>query len=83
MPTIPLKATKLPSEDCTIEEYIWTALNMLSNTCPFDVSGHPALTINAGYSEGLPVGMMIIGRHFDEQTVLNAAFAFETVRDSK
>ena len=67
--------------DCL--EYISTALNMISNTCPFDVSGHPALTINAGYSEGLPVGMMIVGRRFDEQTVLNAAFAFETVRDRK
>ena len=48
---------------------------------PFNVSGHPALTINAGFSEGLPVGMMIVGRKFDEATVLNVAYAYETIRD--
>ena len=48
---------------------------------PFNVSGHPALTINAGFSDGLPVGMMIVGRKFDEATVLNVAYAYETIRD--
>lgn len=56
---------------------------MVKNTSPFDSTGHPALTINAGFSEGLPIGMMIIGKHFDETSVLQAAFAFERVRDGK
>jgi Asp-tRNA(Asn)/Glu-tRNA(Gln) amidotransferase A subunit family amidase len=35
---------------------------MLQNTAAFDVTGHPALSINAGYSqEGLPVGVQVIG----------------------
>ena len=51
------------------------------NTAPFSVTGHPALSINAGFSEGLPVGMMIVGRKFDETTVLNVAFAYEKIRD--
>ena len=51
------------------------------NTSPFDVSGHPALTINAGFSEGLPVGMMIVGKQFDETSVLQTAYAFEKLRD--
>ncbi len=56
---------------------------MVSNTFPFDVSGHPALSINAGFLGGLPVGMMIVGKQFDETTVLNVARAFEKIRDEK
>ena len=49
---------------------------------PFNLSGHPALSINAGFSEGLPVGMMIVGRKFDEPAVLNVAYAYEKIRDA-
>ena len=52
------------------------------NTAAFNVTGHPALSINAGFSEGLPVGMMIVGRKFDEATVLNVAYAYEKIRDT-
>ena len=58
-------------------EYVHGAVNMISNTAPFNVTGHPAISINAGSSEGLPIGMQIIGKHFDETTLLNVAFAFE------
>eukprot|EP00058_Branchiostoma_floridae_P016203 XP_002601691.1 hypothetical protein BRAFLDRAFT_94571 [Branchiostoma floridae] len=54
-----------------------------SNVCPFNLTGHPALSINAGFSQGLPVGMMIVGRHFDDATVLKVAHAFEQIRDAK
>ncbi len=57
-------------------------MSMLSNTSPFDVSGHPALSINAGFLSGLPVGMMIVGKKFDEATVFNVAYAFEKIRDA-
>jgi amidase len=50
---------------------------MIGNTAPFDVSGHPACSVPAGLSDGLPVGMMIIGKHFDDATVLRVAHAFE------
>jgi len=46
------------------------------------MTGHPALSINVGFSEGLPVGMMIVGRKFDEATVLNAAYAYEKITDN-
>jgi len=52
---------------------------MISNTCPFDVTGHPAATVPAGMSSGLPVGMMLIGRHWEDGTVLRAADAFQIV----
>ena len=59
------------------------SLGMLVNTSPFNSTGHPALSINAGYSEGLPVGMMIIGKHFDEMSVLQAAYAYEKLGERK
>lgn len=50
---------------------------MIENTCPFNVTWHPALTINAGYTNNLPVGLQIIGKHFHESTVLRVAKAVE------
>lgn len=77
MPTLPMKATPLPAADAPREEIIARALEMIPNTAPFDVSGHPAMTVPCGHSEGLPVGMMLVGKRWDEATVLRAARAFE------
>src|SRR5262245_2003096 len=77
MPTLPMGATKLPAPDASRAEYVARALEMIPNTCPFDVTGHPALTVPCGISEGLPVGMMLVGRHGEDGTVLRAAHAFE------
>jgi amidase len=51
---------------------------MIVNTAPFDVTGHPATSVPAGLAGGLPAGLMIVGRHFDDATCLRAAQAFET-----
>ena len=56
---------------------------MVANCSPFNVTGHPALSINAGFSDGLLVGMMIVGSKFEEATVLNVGYAYEKIRDSK
>ncbi len=77
MPTIPFTATLIPDADCSREIYVDRALNMQANTCPFDVSGHPAFTIPCGMKEGLPVGLMLVGRHFEESRLIQAAAAFE------
>jgi amidase len=50
---------------------------MLPNTAPFDVTGHPAISVPCGTSDGLPVGLMMVGERFDDETVLRAAHAFE------
>ncbi|MHA2009580.1 MAG: amidase [Promethearchaeota archaeon] len=47
-------------------------------TFPFNMSGHPAATIPCGWSsDGLPIGMQIVGKRFDEVTVLQVSKAFE------
>jgi amidase len=77
MPTLPLKATKIPPPDASREEYVARALEMIPNTCPFDITGHPAINVPCGMSEGLPVGMMLVGRLGEDSTVLRAADTFE------
>jgi len=80
MPTTPQTAHEL-REDLTRLETIERALNMLPNTSPFDVTGHPAVSVPCGTSDGLPVGLMLVGERFDDATVLRAAEAFERNHD--
>ena len=77
MPTLPLQATVLPPAGAPREEVIPRALEMISNTCVTDVTGHPACSVPAGLVDGLPTGMMIIGRQFDDATVLRVAHTYE------
>jgi amidase len=77
MPTLPLKATRIPAADAPLEEQVARALEMIPNTAPFDVTGHPAMNVPCAMSEGLPVGMMLVGRHGGERTILRAADAYE------
>lgn len=81
MPTTPMKAQPLPSPSCSREENLARALEMINNTCPLDASGHPAMSVPCGMVDGLPVGMMLVGRKFDESTVLRASDAFERSGD--
>ena len=59
------------------EEVIPRALEMIANTCVTDVTGHPACSVPAGLANGLPTGMMIVGKHLDDATVLRVAHTFE------
>lgn len=83
MPTTPMKATPLPAANASREEVVGRAFEMISNTSPFDISHHPAMSIPCGMVDGLPVGLMLIGRHFDEMTIYRAAHAFEQSGDWK
>jgi amidase len=83
MPTTPMKAQPLPQLGASREEIVERALEMLTNTAPFDISHHPAMAIPCGMREGLPVSMMLVGKHFDEPTIYRAAYAFERAGDWK
>lgn len=77
MPTTPMKAQPLPEPTAGVMEKIARSMQSVANTCPFNVTGHPALNVPCGMSDGLPVGMMLVGRHGDDATVLRAGHAFE------
>jgi amidase len=81
MPTLPMKATPLPPNNAPLALWCQRGFEMLPNTCPFDVTGHPAMNIPCGLSDGLPVGMMLVGKHYAETTIYRAAHAFEQLGD--
>lgn len=50
-------------------------------TIPANLAGIPGLSLTCGFHEGLPIGLQIMGRPFDEETVLSTAYAFEQNTD--
>jgi len=49
----------------------------VTNAAPFNITGHPAISVPCGTVDGLPVGLMLVGREGEDATVLRAARAFE------
>jgi amidase len=76
LPTTAMKARPFPS-DGSILDVLAAALGNLHNTAPFDVTGNPALSVPCGSGDGRPIGMMLVGRHFDDATVLRAGHAYQ------
>jgi aspartyl-tRNA(Asn)/glutamyl-tRNA(Gln) amidotransferase subunit A len=69
-PTVPFK----------IGEKIDDPLQMyLSDVCtlPINIAGLPAISIPAGFADGLPIGMQLIGKPFGEEAILRIAYAYE------
>jgi aspartyl-tRNA(Asn)/glutamyl-tRNA(Gln) amidotransferase subunit A len=69
-PTVPFKIGE--KVDDPVQMY-------LSDVCtlPINIAGVPAISIPAGFADGLPIGMQIIGKPFSEETLLNVAYAYE------
>jgi amidase len=83
MPTTPMKAQPMPGPGAPREEIVGRALEMITNTAPFDITHHPAMAIPCGMIDGLPASVMLVGRHWDEPTIYRAAYAFEQAGDWK
>ena len=77
LPTLLRKPTPLPGPDATREEIVTRAFETNYNTSPFNMTGNPAMNVPCGKIDGLPVGMMLVGRWGEDATVLRAADAYE------
>ena len=51
------------------------------DTVPINLAGVPSISVPCGFSDGLPIGMQIIGKHFDEAAILRTAYTFEENTD--
>lgn len=83
MPTLPMVAQPIPAPGAPVAEVIARAFEMVGNTAPFDATGHPAMSVPCGLLDGLPVGVQLIGKHWDEFTIYRAAAAYERAVDWK
>ena len=80
MPTSSIPAPLIPEKAGigSKQEVIDGYKGRRSYTSPFNLANTPALSINCGFtSEGLPVGLQIAGRPFDETRLFQAAYAYE------
>jgi aspartyl-tRNA(Asn)/glutamyl-tRNA(Gln) amidotransferase subunit A len=78
-PTVPVTAFKIGTTTVKMGDSTVGAIPILTQyTRPFNLNGFPAITAPCGFSEeGLPIGLQIAGRPFEEEVVLGAAFAYE------
>jgi Asp-tRNA(Asn)/Glu-tRNA(Gln) amidotransferase A subunit family amidase len=80
-PTTLLPATKIGAEELEIEVQgqKFSTFEALRRNCnPINVIGYPAITVPAGYSEaGLPIGLQMVVRPWEEDKLLSMAYAFE------
>lgn len=76
MPTTPMQAHRY-KPDADIFEFIADAWTNLANTSAFNMTGHPSLSVPVSKANGLPVGVMLTGSHFEDATVLGAGKRIE------
>ncbi len=72
-PTSPCEAFKIGEKAANpMEMYLADVFTVAT-----PLSGNPALSVPCGFSNNLPLGLQLIGKHFDEKTILNVAHQFE------
>lgn len=80
-PTVPMPAYSHGQNEFNIGGRDLAGRHTLRITLPWDLTGSPAISVPFGSSsEGLPIGVQLVGRHFDEVTVLQAARGLERSR---
>jgi amidase len=78
MPTTRMMASKIPPPDAPMEALMQHSWEQITNTCPFNITHHPAISIPCGLGDGSrPIGLMLVGKHWQESTLYQAADAFE------
>jgi aspartyl-tRNA(Asn)/glutamyl-tRNA(Gln) amidotransferase subunit A len=82
LPSSPVVATDLESMEPGADPRLEELSGLGRWNSPFDLTGQPALTVPCGFSaEGLPIGMQIVGRAFEDELVLHAGAAYQARTD--
>jgi amidase len=83
LPTTRTRARRLPPSQAALgfEQIMADTFDFAGNTAQFNCTGHPAISIPCGLRGGLPVGLQLVGRHYEESTLYRAAHAFEQAAD--
>ncbi|MFC6987950.1 amidase [Haloplanus sp. GCM10025708] len=81
MPTIPMLPYER-DESLSRVERVGRIVENHRNTATFDHTHHPALTLPCGSVDGFPVGMQLVGSHFDERTLFTVAQTVEEIADA-
>ncbi|ORY12049.1 amidase signature domain-containing protein [Clohesyomyces aquaticus] len=82
-PVNPRVGSRHPEYGMSVQEKMEPAIGATLNTCQFNVTGHPALSLPAGWGKApdgpgmLPVGMQLVAKHFDELSIFKVAAAWE------
>ncbi|NWF92947.1 MAG: aspartyl/glutamyl-tRNA amidotransferase subunit A [Syntrophaceae bacterium] len=78
-PTLPVPAFPIGTSEVKIAERTVNIISLMTQyTRPFNLNGFPAITVPCGFSaENLPIGLQLVGRPFEEETVVRAAYAYE------
>src|SRR5205823_1883780 len=90
-PTVAMPHPKMQADASgpasSVMEKLSVAVGVTTNTAPCNVTGHPALNVPCGFGRAanrpevkLPIGMQLIGRRWEDATVLKAAAVFEEGR---
>ena len=81
-PTMPIVAPRIGQETVTLDgRELPYRLSVIPFNSPWSLAGLPALSLPCGFVDGLPVGLVLVGRPFAEPTVLRAAHAFQGATD--
>jgi aspartyl-tRNA(Asn)/glutamyl-tRNA(Gln) amidotransferase subunit A len=82
-PTASITAPPIGAEHVEMNgEQIPLRAALLGMNRPANFTGHPAISVPCGFTrKGLPIGLQLIGRSFDESTLLRIALAYERAHD--
>ncbi len=77
LPTTPWRAHEVDPPGLTLSQRVLRGWALLANTYPTDMTGHPAISLPLAEADGLPVGLMLVARHFEDDRLLAIAATCE------
>src|SRR5699024_3006096 len=82
-PTLPISTPDIGADTVDLNgEQVELLDHIIRFTGPGNITGLPGLSVPCGFKNGLPIGMQIMGKAFDEKTVLNVGYAVEQMNQS-